>query len=107
MLGKVREHHRFLIQQHLNHWEFLEAQIIQFNQHIEQSIDDPEHQNKSELDLDSPDSAESTESVSTLSWNLAVSLADTIPGVAQNTAELLVAEIGTDMSRFPTSSPKS
>ena len=104
LLGKVREHHRFLIQQHLNHLEFLEAQIIQFNQHIEQSIDahdDPENQNKSELDLNSPDSAES---VSTLSWNQAVSLADTIPGVAQNTAELLVAEIGTDMSRFPTSS---
>ena len=107
LLGKVRDHHRFLIQQHLNHLEFLEAQIIQFNQHIEQSIDahdDPEHQNKSELNLDSPNSAESNESVSTLSWNQAVSLADTIPGVAQNTAELLVAEIGTDMSRFPTSS---
>lgn len=107
LLGQVREHHRFLIQQHLNHLEFLETQIIQFNQHIEQSIDvhdDPDHQNQSESKSNSPDSAETTESASTLSWNQAVSLADTIPGVAQNTAELLVAEIGTDMSRFSSAS---
>jgi len=107
LLGKVRDHHRFLIQQHLNHWEFLEAQIIQFNQHIEQSIDAhnaPDHQNKSEPKSNSSDSAETTESASILSWNQAISLADTIPGIAQNTAELLVAEIGTDMTRFPSAS---
>jgi len=107
LLGKVRDHHRFLIQQHLNYLEFLESQIIQFNQHIEQSIDahdDPEHQNQSESQSNSSDSAKTTENASTLSWNQAVSLADTIPGVAQNTAELLVAEIGTDMSRFASAS---
>jgi hypothetical protein len=32
----------------------------------------------------------------------AVELLDTIPGVARQTAELIVVEIGTDMSRFPT-----
>ena len=37
--GQVRDHHRFLIQQHLTHLEFLEAQIAQFNQQIEQSIE--------------------------------------------------------------------
>jgi transposase len=31
----------------------------------------------------------------------AVGLLDTIPGVARRTAEMLVAEIGTDMTRFP------
>ena len=105
LLGKVRDHHRFLIQQHLNHLEFLEAQIIQFNQHIEQSIDaqdnsDHHHKSESKSNSSVSDSADATESASTLSWTQAVSLADTIPGVAQNTAELLVAEIGTDMSRF-------
>jgi len=30
-----------------------------------------------------------------------VALLDTIPGIAEGTAQLLVAEIGTDMSRFP------
>jgi transposase len=31
-----------------------------------------------------------------------VELLDTIPGVDRRTAEVLIAEIGTDMSRFPT-----
>jgi transposase len=31
----------------------------------------------------------------------AVGLLDTIPGVARRTAEMIVAEIGTDMTRFP------
>jgi len=31
----------------------------------------------------------------------AVTLLDTIPGVARETAEIIIAEIGTDMSRFP------
>src|SRR5918999_112512 len=31
----------------------------------------------------------------------AVELLDTIPGVARRTAEMIVAEIGTDMTRFP------
>ena len=99
-----------MIQQHLNHLEFLEAQIIQFNQHIEQSIgaqDNSNQQNKSESQLNSSDSDSNeptAETASTLSWTQAVSLADTIPGVAQNTAELLVAEIGTDMSRFASAS---
>jgi transposase len=30
-----------------------------------------------------------------------VALLDTIPGIARETAEIIVAEIGTDMSRFP------
>ena len=107
LLGKVRDHHRFLIQQHLEHLEFLEAQIIRFNQHIEQSINahnnfEPDNQNESNSSDSNSD--EPTESASTLSWTQAVSLADTIPGVAQNTAELLVAEIGTDMSRFASAS---
>ena len=37
-----------------------------------------------------------------LTWEEAVNLLDTIPGVARRTAELLLAEIGLDMSRFHT-----
>jgi transposase len=32
---------------------------------------------------------------------VAIALLETIPGVARRTAEVLVAEIGTDLSRFP------
>ena len=31
----------------------------------------------------------------------AIGLLDTIPGVARPTAEMIVAEIGTEMTRFP------
>ena len=105
--GQVRSHHRFLLQQHLNHIQFLDQQINQFNQQIDESIKEqnldhdlpsPQLESKSKLS-----SSSKTKNL-LLSWNQAVILADTIPGVAQNTAELLVAEIGTDMSRFPSAS---
>ena len=34
-------------------------------------------------------------------FDAAIGLLDTIPGIARPTAEMIVAEIGTDMSRFP------
>lgn len=37
-----------------------------------------------------------------LSWQQAMTLLDTIPGVARQSAQLLLAEVGTDMQRFPT-----
>ena len=39
-----------------------------------------------------------------LSWAKAVELLDTIPGVNQRIAEVAIAELGTDMSRFPSAS---
>ncbi len=39
---------------------------------------------------------------SPLSWQQAMALLDTIPGVARRSAELLLAEVGTNMQRFPT-----
>jgi transposase len=35
-------------------------------------------------------------------WEEVVELLDGVPGIGRETAELLVAEVGTDMSRFPT-----
>lgn len=35
-----------------------------------------------------------------MAWAAAVELLDTIPGVGRGTAELILAEIGTDMQRF-------
>jgi transposase len=37
----------------------------------------------------------------------AIELVDTIPGIARRTADIIVSEIGTDMSRFPTAEQKS
>jgi transposase len=103
--GQVRDHHRFLIAQHLSHLNFLEEQIAIFDCQIRQSI---ERQSLSEpvststdslADTSSPENSDSSVQQS-MCWQKAVELLDSIPGIARRTAELLMAEIGCDLSRF-------
>jgi len=75
LTGRVRAHHRFLLAQHLAHLDFLEEQIAAYTQEIEQV---------------------------TAPFEELIALLDTIPGVARTTAELILAEVGADLSRFPT-----
>ena len=74
--GRVSAHHRFLLGHLMSHLEALEGLITDLNLRIAAVM---------------PPFAE------------AVDRLKTIPGVEQRTAEGLVAEIGTDMGRFPTS----
>jgi transposase len=106
--GRIREHHRFLIANHLTHIDFLDEQIAVFEHKIAEYIQQTTSiANSTQSSTAKPSLTTSTENslsnTSTLSWEKAVSLLDTIPGVARQTAELLLAEIGTDMSRFPSS----
>lgn len=92
--GRVDAHHRFLLAQHLQHIDFLDSQITTMDQKIVERIDamsQPEEVNDS--DDDAGDDS--------LTWQKAVELLDTIPGVDQRAAEMILAEIGIDMSRFP------
>jgi transposase len=73
--GRVKPHHRFVLTELLSQIDSLEETIARFNQEIEEYCRPFEE---------------------------AVALLDTIPGVARETAENIVAEIGTDMNRFPT-----
>jgi len=73
--GRVKPHHRFLLSELLCQIDSLEETIARFDQEI--------------ADYCRP-------------FEETVVLLDTIPGVARATAEAIVAEIGTDMSRFPT-----
>lgn len=77
LTGRVRPHHRFLLTEPLVQIEGVEETIARFDAQIAARCE-----------------ADEQEAV--------VQLLDTIPGVGRATAELLVAEIGTDMSRFPT-----
>jgi transposase len=77
LVGHVTEHHRFLLDQLLDHLARLEAQIERLSQRITETI--------------RPFVDEGTRR-----------RLDKIPGVNQRTIETVVAEIGTDMSRFPT-----
>ena len=104
LTGRVRVHHQFLLQQHLKHLDFLDEQIVTLSQEIVRQIaackdrrspGESEAGNRGGHSGDSPDSEP-------LSAHEAVGLLDTIPGVNQRTAEVIVAEFGTDMTRFPT-----
>lgn len=74
LTGRVKAHHRFVLTELLCQIEALEETIEHFDREIETYC---------------------------VPFQEAIPLLDTIPGVAQTTAELIVSEIGTDMSRFP------
>jgi len=73
--GRVRPHHRFILQELLSQIESLDATITKFDEQIQEHC---------------------------RPFEAAVERLDTIPGVARETAEIIVSEIGIDMSRFPT-----
>jgi transposase len=103
LTGRVRDHHRFLLATHLSHIDFLDEQIRQFDQriisHIEQqppvltTVSPPQLVSALAEPLELPEGV--------LTWVEAVDLLDTIPGIDRRLAEVLVAEMGIDMSRFP------
>ena len=102
LTGMMSEHHRFLLSQQLALFDFLSQQIEQLNHQIESQVAAMD-------DLSSPPgpsrqtaASEEEEKATPLSYEQAVRLLDTIPGIDLTTAEVLVAEIGVDMSRFPT-----
>lgn len=73
--GRVREHHRFLIGQHLKTIEQLEATIAAFDTRIEAAL---------------------------RPFRDAIERLKEIPGLSQTSAAILIAEIGADMNQFPT-----
>jgi transposase len=96
LTGTVAEHHRFILAQQLGHIDFLDEQIERMSQQISQHL---AQMGQPPSDDDDPSGSSKAEEV--LSWGEAVELLDTIPGVDQRTAEIILAEIGLDMSQFP------
>jgi transposase len=73
--GRVKPHHRFVLSELLCQIDNLDEAIARFDAEIEKYC---------------------------RPFEQAVALLDTIPGVARRSAEVIVSEIGSDMSRFPT-----
>jgi transposase len=103
LTGTVEEHHRFILAKQLGHIDFLDEQVEAMSQEISRHLarmaspPGPAEPNSSQAEPGSE-----TEPRPPLSWSQAVDLLDTIPGVDRRTAEVILAEIGLDMSQFPT-----
>lgn len=98
--GRVRDHHRFWSPTHLEHLEFLAPQLKPLDAGIEQLIE--QHTPAVEPSMPTSESVPQTETSDLpLAWRQALPLLDTIPGIAPQSAELLLAEIGSEMRRFP------
>ena len=74
LAGRVRDHHRFLLKEHLGEWRALSERIQRVEQEIDRRMVPFEH---------------------------AVTLWQSIPGINRVTACCLVAEIGVNMEQFP------
>lgn len=74
LTARFRGHHAFLLQRMLAHVDDLEADIIALSERIE---------------------------AATAPFVAEIELLCTIPGVGRRSAEVILAEIGTDMDRFP------
>jgi transposase len=73
--GRVTEHHRFMIQLHLTQVDALHEAVATIETRVGDTLGP---------------------------FRAAVSLLTTMPGLSETTARVLIAEIGTDMTRFPT-----
>jgi transposase len=75
LVGRVQPHHCFLLTEQLSHIDYLDAAIARFSTEIAARLRtcDPE-----------------------------IDLLDTVPGVSRRVAEVLLAEIGANLTRFPT-----
>jgi transposase len=102
--GIVRDHHRFLLSQHLTQIDFLDEQVECFDQQISQHLQTtdgtPNPPPTDDSDLQSATQSPSASPAVALTWQRAVELVDTIPGISQRAAEMILAETGIDMSRF-------
>jgi transposase len=72
--SRVTAHHRFLLKLHLDHLHAVEAAIVRIDQEVSANVEP---------------------------FRTAVAMLSGIPGVSLLSAEVLVSEIGIEMSRFP------
>ena len=84
--GRLHEHHRFLLKLHLQQWDALDAAIRQIDRQVAGQI--------ARMDEEAADDASPFREL--------ILRLSAIPGVSRLSATAILAEIGRDMSRFPT-----
>jgi len=102
LTGKVEPHHRFLLSQQLEHIDFLDEQVAEIEAEIERQLEAMSPLSEASETAEEATATPPTPAGSPISWSTAVSLLDTIPGINRQAAQIILAEIGVDMSVFPT-----
>jgi len=104
--GLVRDHQQQLLAMQLAHIDFLDDQIATLHTTMAERLSalPPTETVAVPVAVDEPavSRAPHADAAAPLTFDQAITLLDTIPGVDRRGAEMLVAEIGTDMSRFGT-----
>jgi len=72
--GRLTPHHRFMIEISLGHMEYIEKQILRLDEQIAKHL---------------------------VPYRKQYELPQTIPGIGENAAAVILAEIGPDISQFP------
>jgi len=103
LTGRVDDHHRFLLAKQLAHIDFLDEQITDLETAIERQIATmPPLSDEPEAPMDADVTPPREPDDEPLTWTKAMFLLCSIPGVDFHTASVILAEIGLDMSQFPT-----
>jgi len=100
LAGRVRDHHRFVIASHLEQIDFLDAQIASFDTQIVESVN-TQTPPCPPAAADPPAAAAPPDDTDELSWERAIEIWDSVPGIGRRLAEQLVAEIGAQVEQFP------
>lgn len=100
--GRLREHHQFVLKQHLAHLEFLDAQIHAFDQQIAQllGMHEPEEPPPDPQGKPEPEDNQHERMASAQEMRRAIEQLDAITGISLRTAQVVLAEIGLQMDRF-------
>jgi transposase len=106
LTGIVQPHHRFVLAQQLGHIDFLDEQIETISVAIGQQLESmswPDQSSGPGVDADAEEGSQVADvSELPLTWDAAVALLDTIPGVDRRVAEVMLAEMGLNMRQLPT-----
>ncbi len=100
--GTLQSHHAFMISQHLALLDVFDEQIAAFDERIQAAIEGTRPEPPAADPTGPEDGATVPDAASAPdgSWAAQV-IVDAIPGIGSRVAETIVAELGTDMSRFP------
>jgi transposase len=101
--GTLESHHAFMITQHLALLDVFDEQIATFDTRIQQAIEDTRPADTlGEEQAGSGEGQDQRPCAPDGAW-AAQAIMDAVPGIGKRSTEVIVAELGTDMSRFASS----